>query len=307
MKKVVILLLLMALSGVLPAQRKCSTGVYIHGGITETVLSDNAPWVLVFEEEFEGNSLDRSTWTPVNGIARDYGFTKQKAWYQQENIVIEDGMMKLMSRYEPKKNMEYIDNWGVGERRQENFDYTTGEIISRDMFHYGKLEAEIKIPKGKGYWPAFWMYSHPWNEIDVFEVFATETNVLRTNIHHDYYGTGGRYQCIYKHKAEIDFSEDFHIYTLIWDRDMMSWYVDGQLIRTAFRYYQWKTKEPVSVLVPGVKYEENRSFPTAPMDIRFNTAILSKKKDKPDKTTPASSQMEVKWVRYYQRATEVEE
>jgi beta-glucanase (GH16 family) len=52
----------------------------------------------------------------------------------------------------------------------ETFRFSSGEIWTDEKFFHGVYTARVKLPKGKGFWPAFWLYSgNPWNEIDIFE------------------------------------------------------------------------------------------------------------------------------------------
>ncbi|MBA3900914.1 MAG: hypothetical protein H0X62_12025 [Bacteroidetes bacterium] len=47
---------------------------------------NNAPWVLYFEDNFNGNALDTSKWDIVSGVPRDPYFNVQKSWCLYENV-----------------------------------------------------------------------------------------------------------------------------------------------------------------------------------------------------------------------------
>ena len=49
-----------------------------------------------------------------------------------------------------------------------------GLVSSKEYFGYGTFEIYAKLPKGKGLWPAFWLYDHnEWPpEIDIFEGYS---------------------------------------------------------------------------------------------------------------------------------------
>ncbi len=86
-----------------------------------------------------------------------------------------------------------------------------------------------------------------YNEIDVFEFWneknifgnydpTKSTKVHNMNIHFDYYGNGSKSSCATYYDG-VDFSQDFHVFTLIWERDKIQWFVDGSIKRTDYRYY----------------------------------------------------------------------
>lgn len=95
---------------------------------------------------------------------------------------IDNGIIKLITKeeyiydkvvpYEPDNLI--LDD---GTYNKRGFDYTSGMIYSNRKFGYGKYEIKCKLPKGKGFWPAFWVFGGPdYNEIDVFE-FWNEYNL----------------------------------------------------------------------------------------------------------------------------------
>ena len=75
-----------------------------------------------------------------------------------------------------------------------NVSYTSGRVNTQNKhdFKYGKFEARIKVPSGKGFLPAFWMmptdesYYGQWpkcGEIDIMEVMGQSTDTLHGTIH----------------------------------------------------------------------------------------------------------------------------
>lgn len=114
--------------------------------------------------------------------------------------------------------------------------FTSARIKSQGLFSftYGKVEARIKIPRGQGIWPAFWMLganidSVSWprcGEIDVMENIGKEPSTVHGTLHGPGYsganGIGGPYQL-----ASGDFADDFHVYSVIWTRDQVQFLVDN--------------------------------------------------------------------------------
>ena len=106
---------------------------------------------LVWSDEFDGNEVDRSNWTYDIG---GWGWGNGEAQYytdRPENARTQDGLLVI-------------------ELREEEFDgsiYTSARLKSQDLqdFQYGRIEARIKVPEGKGTWPAFWMLGSGSNRI----------------------------------------------------------------------------------------------------------------------------------------------
>lgn len=120
-----------------------------------------------------------------------------------------------------------------------------GEIVSgrinarpQEGWRYGYFEARIKLPKGKGTWPAFWMMpvnvdwnTNPWpncGEIDIMEEVGADANVVSSSIHCEAYNhTKGTQKT---HAMNIGTAEsEYHVYGLEWTADKMTFYVDGQV------------------------------------------------------------------------------
>jgi len=266
---------------------------------------DDTPWVLVFEDNFDGNSLDLSKWRPETGVPRDYNFDHQKAWYLSENLVVSNGTLKIITnKLATPYTGTWVTDWSTNPptTKTSTFDYTTGELWTNQKFGYGKFEARIKIPKGKGLAPAFWTFSaNPWNEVDIAE-FEGETSPLakvhHMNVHDDYYD-GTHHMCHTKYTG-VDFSQDFHTFTLVWEKDHIAWYVDGVLKRTDYRYFTILGQEAGCTIYEWTQYMMNIIYPRNPMSIVLSFAIKNGSL-LPDNTTPFPSQVEVDWVRYYKK------
>ena len=103
---------------------------------------------------------------------------------------------------------------------------------------YGYFEARIKLPVGKGTWPAFWMMpvgndwsTNPWpmcGEIDIMEEVGCVPNEVSSSIHtQDYNHTKNTQKT---HAMTIDKAEgEFHTYALLWTADEITTYVDGKV------------------------------------------------------------------------------
>ena len=130
-------------------------------------------WTLVFADEFTGNILNSSVWN--TGFWFNYTINNELQAYRPENVVVQNGVLNLTA--EKRSTMTL---WG------EPMNYASGAVTTRGKFTFtfGVAEARIKVPKGRGYFPAFWLLpnnkrSPP--EIDVMQVLGHDPGTARFN------------------------------------------------------------------------------------------------------------------------------
>lgn len=99
-------------------------------------------------------------------------------------------------------------------------------------FKYGYIEARIKLPKGKGSWPAWWLFpvdSSNWpacGEIDIMEEVGVDPNLVSSSIHCIAYNHTDHTQKTHEMYC-VGAEEGFHIYAIEWTEDHIRTYVDG--------------------------------------------------------------------------------
>lgn len=298
------------------AQKICAKQKFVPSS-NFSICNDN-PWNLVFNDEFNGDTLDTKVWQirpwAEGALYGNNGNVQELNTL--DNVLVTDGTLKILS--DKKKRISRAVSWksddeilSDGLPNLREYNYTSANLWTKIPYGYGKFEARVKVPKGKGLWPAFWLYGGDvWNEIDVFE-FWNEHNIwgkfntkklskiLHTNVWLDYNKDGKVKHCSKKFNG-IDFSKDFHIYTLIWEKYTIEWYIDGKLIRSVYKYYTPLGKPTGCNIYSGMDYILNTIYPDQPMSIIFNTAIQTGK-NSPDSSINFPCMMEVDWVRYYQK------
>lgn len=108
---------------------------------------------------------------------------------------------------------------------------------TRDSWTYGYFEARLKLPKGKGTWPAFWMMPKNFTswpadgEIDIMEEVGYHPNYVSSSVH----CTSYNHSIGTQKTREIlvpTAQEDFHVYALEWTADYIRTYVDGEILFT---------------------------------------------------------------------------
>lgn len=343
MKKIFVLFLLyMVVNNFSIAQVETSCDLFSAMLTEEPVGCNNNPWYLVFEDNFNGSSLDMSKWTvPYQGVIRDFNHNAEKQWYANtgntpsipisNNIEVSNGTLKLIAKREdPPITGTWVIDWGTSPptTKTSSFEYSSAEIDSKYKFGYGKYEIRCKIPKGKGFWPAFWTYGGAHHdEIDVFE-FWNEHNCEwlgegykperlsknpHFNIHHDYNHDNNAEKCpsdLYGCLGAgidnaTDFSSDFHTFTMIWDNYKIEWYIDGNLKRRTSKFYAQNGDvlgcNSVSAMKPLLI---QKAYPTQEyQNIIANLAIQTNgdNNSSTDNMTPFPSQLEIDYIKYYKR------
>lgn len=305
---------------------------------TQVVLSQGGicnsdSWVLAFEDNFDGISLDESKWIiPYQGVIRDYSFTNEKQWYTNSgvsptlpisnNIIVNNGVAKLIAKKENPAINGSFTNWTTSPPsvQTSTFHYSSAQIQTKQLFGYGKYEIRCKIPKGKGFWPAFWTFgSTGWNEIDVFEFWNEnscfgnyDANRLSKNphfnSHFDYDGDGDSENCgsdLYgpcDNWNGPDYSNDFHVFTMVWNNYKIEWYIDGVLKRTTTKFYSIHGQPlDCNSISANQPYILNKAFPQQEYQAIIANLAIQTGSNAPDSDTPFPSEFEIDYVRFYKQ------
>lgn len=163
--------------------------------------------------------------------------------------------------------------------------WLSGCITTDPVFRqlYGYFEASIKIPKGKGMWPAFWLLDKPWSqagELDIMEILANpiganggnDAGYLISTVHYPYQSP---YQSPYG-KRSVDLSLGFHVYAMDWRKDHVAFLLDN---------------------VEFARFTNPALIPNFAMPVILNLAVGGGWASPSDSTTPNPSIMEIDWVR----------
>ena len=178
-----------------------------------------------------------------------------------------------------------------------NGSYTSARIKSNGRFstQYGRVEARMKLPRGQGLWPAFWMLGENittvgWpecGEIDIMEVLGHQSGILYGTLHGA--GNGGHYGkgSSFTLPGGASFSDAYHVFAIEWQPGRLDWWVDDT------KYYSVKTAD----LAPGDRWAPD----TGPFFIILNLAVGGSWPGSPDATTPFPAELRIDYVRYYAR------
>lgn len=184
-----------------------------------------AGYTLVWQDEFNDSPLNGGR--PALPNASEWWYeTGNNGWgnHELQNYIagvqntdtcamITNGTLKIIAK---KKGSEVL----------------SVRINTSKSWTYGYFEARLKLPKGRGTWPAFWMMPKNFTtwpddgEIDIMEEVGYRPNYVSSSIHCKAY-----YHSIGTQKTGEQFvstaQSDFHIYALEWTVDYIKGFVDG--------------------------------------------------------------------------------
>ena len=173
----------------------------------------------------------------------------------------------------------------------EGAEYTSARLLTKGKFEqqYGRVEARIKLPSGKGLWPAFWMLGSNFDvvgwpqcgEIDILENKGSEPTIVAGSLHGPGYSGGNPVTKEFQ-LTDNRFENDFHIFGIEWTKDYVNHYVDGVL-------YNHITRDDV----PGEWVFDQ------PFYIILNLAVGGDFDGAPTDATIFPNQMLVDYVRVY--------
>lgn len=276
--------------------------------LTSIQNCEKGPFVVEFEDNFDGDSLDLKKWE-LPGVRGGIKGAQNMGVYTLNNVSLSEGSCFLTGKREHvtervvgwKDDNEILED---GSPNLRSFDLTSGMIKTKQQFFYGKYELRCKLPKGNGLWPAFWTFGGKrWNEIDFFDNYAG-TNEFVTSLGHDFEGTGKPNGCNFS-KRGFDFT-DWHTFTCIFEYDKMTVLIDDEIIRVVHRVITM-TKDPVECgdNIDYGTYYQLKAYPMEPMNMIINLALISENgpgSSKPvDDTTPFPSSFELDYVRFWKR------
>ncbi|MFD0862897.1 family 16 glycosylhydrolase [Sungkyunkwania multivorans] len=194
---------------------------------SQTVTTFNT---LIMADEFDTEGAPNpSLWNyDIGRGPNNDGWGNQELQYytdRPENIRVQNGFLLITAK----------------EESFEGSNYTSARILTKGLFEqqYGRFEARIRLPYGKGYWPAFWLLGSNidevgWpqcGEIDVMENAGASPTVVSSAVHGPGYNAGLAITKKYDFENErVD--TKFHIYGIEWSPGNINFYVDDVLYNT---------------------------------------------------------------------------
>lgn len=259
---------------------------------------------LVFEDEFDVNGTpDASKWSfdIGKGPLNDGWGNNELQFYKSENTIVQNGYLIITARSEAFGGL----------------NYTSSRLKSRNKFEqkYGRFEARIKLPQGKGMFPAFWLLGENFceaqiqngnevicdsslpnyetgnvlwpqcGEIDIMEYLGSKPTEVFGTIHGPGFSGGNSITKKYN-LANDRFDTGFHVFGVEWTENYINWYVDDVL-------YSQITRQDIEE--KGGEWVFDNSF-----YMLLNLAVGGNLPGSPNATTTYPQRMIVDYVRVYQ-------
>ena len=243
---------------------------------------------LVWEDDFSGTSLNENYWNYQIGNGELYGNpgwgNSEKQYYRKENVSVKDGDLVITAKREDYSGYKY-----TSARIRTN-----GKVAKT----YGRVEARIKLPKGQGLWPAFWLLPDTstygnWpnsGEIDIMEAKGRLLYESSGALHYATENGSHKYDTGTNYFGDNEQITDYHIYAVEWDENEFRWYVDDNQFLTVST---WS--------ITGKSSSNTSPFDTN-FHILFNMACgghFDGYREPVDSDLPA--EMHVDYVRWYQK------
>jgi beta-glucanase (GH16 family) len=249
--------------------------------------------VLTWSDEFNGGTgspVDSRKWTQEIG---------GNGWGNNELEYYTSGTHNVRQEH-GKLVIEAIREHYTGSDGGES-DYTSARLKTQGKFSqaYGRFEARIKMPRGQGVWPAFWLLGDDigtvhWpncGEIDIVENIGKEPSTVHGTIHGPGYSGAHGIGSPFTLPQGKRFSDGYHVFAVEWEPQQIRFYVDKHL---------YATRTPTD-LPAGTRWVYDHPF-----FIILNLAVGGNWPGNPDSTTQFPQKMYVDYVRVYRRHSSAE-
>lgn len=245
----------------------------------ETARSANpSESTILLDERFDGNALDTSIWNRCHWWDKGgctIATNNELELYVTEQAKVADGILNLTAEHRL-----------VYDSEGKQFDYASGMVTTgppaydqpaKLAFTYGKVEIRVKMPEGRGLWPALWLLpaskeSTP--EIDILELLGDTPGTLRMRMHPENAAersVGKKYVVPGGHPL----TEDWHTVGLNWTPDRLEFFLDGKRV--------WQLADD--------------RVPDEPMYLVMNLAVGGDFPGPPDDSTVFPATLSVDYVR----------
>lgn len=233
---------------------------------------------LVWQDEFEGTTLDESAWVFETGTGSGGWGNNELQYYRKENTSLQDGYLIITAKKEEFGGQPY----------------TSSRIKTqgKKSFQYGRVDIRAALPEGQGIWPALWMLGEDitsvgWpacGEIDIMEMIggSGRENEVHGTVHWQNEGAHAYYGKPYS-LSNGSFQNEFHVFSIEWTAKEIKWYVDDQLFNTVD-------------ITPAELSEFQDDF-----FFIFNVAVGGQWPGYPDETSTYPQRMVVDYIRVFQQ------
>ncbi|HWW97704.1 MAG TPA: glycoside hydrolase family 16 protein [Edaphobacter sp.] len=258
--------------------------------LATTLQAQSPNWQLTWSDEFNapnGSPPDPTKWNIVTG-GEGFGNNEQETYTARPvNVHQQNGNLVITAQKEDLTGPDGIPR-----------HYTSARINTQNRFTqtYGRFEARIQLPTGKGIWPAFWLLganheTAPWpdcGEIDILESIGAPDTIYSTLHGPGYSGRKGP-TTKFPLPAGESVNTAFHLYAVEWSPNDIKFFFDDHLI----------AERTPADLPQGTLWVYDHPF-----YLLLNLAVGGYWPGYPDATTTFPQQMLIDYVRVYTRKSE---
>lgn len=206
-----------------------ATSLFSLGSLAATQCQNPTP---IWADEFNGSTVDTSKWEFQNGDGCSYGIcgwgNNELQSYQSANASVSNGLLTITAKKQR-----------VGSKAYTSARIRTLNMPNGGQWKNGRFEARIKLPKGSGMWPAFWMLpantSVGWpmsGEIDIMEATGQADMFAFGTLHYGEAWPNNQWTSGRILKQPDAWSDAFHTYAIEWEPNVIRWYVNDVLYST---------------------------------------------------------------------------
>jgi endo-1,3-1,4-beta-glycanase ExoK len=166
-----------------------------------------------FEEHFKTNKLK-------NWEIQRYSFSENGCEMQDSQVTIDNSSLTLTVELNDKNKSK---------------PFKGGEISSLSPFLYGKFTVRLKNNIAPGTVSSFFLMNkwQPLNwehkEIDI-EFLGKNSKEVQFTVHH-FKNKGNKHELkAHTYLLGFDSTNDFHEYSILWEKEKISWLIDGKLV-----------------------------------------------------------------------------
>ena len=233
-----------------------STGFVQNHDLSNTANFLNE-FELVFEDDFDGTSIDATRWNTelvwgdrviINNEQQFFVNTQDNADFGYDPFKIENSILTIEAIPTPAALTSQLpEECDVVNTFHPPCEFLSGALSTHDKFNltFGYVEARMKTSDISGALSSFYLYHrYPGEgverhapEIDIIEYLGEnpfgDEDAFQT-YHYDDVNTGmtrSSPTMIQKNPAGTLYSDEFHTYSVLWEPQLMIWYIDGLEIK----------------------------------------------------------------------------
>lgn len=209
------------------------------------VHAETGGWRQVWADEFDGDRLDETRWTPAADCGGGGNDERQCYTVSPETVSVADGLLRLTVI--KRKTRGLANPWAGPTGPMKTGDYASGKVVTQGKasWLYGRFEARARAPGGQGVWPAIWMMPElstygGWpksGEIDILETvnLGAPCETCEGGRENRVFGTihfagdaAGTHRQAGRNTVMPPSPDGFHVYAVEWTPEAIAWSVDGR-------------------------------------------------------------------------------